>query len=362
METEKFSLSTFTTTTRIWYGVWGVRLVSLLIWLMGGINLLSAIQPAWMDHLKTIIAAFPLVLQAGNRLTLALAGLAVCLLAANLWRHKLAAWLLTVFLLVIATVLQFFREPGLAILLPICILILLLSLGYSFYGKSDAVSVYEGLSIVASAFIVSLSAGVVGFMLEGIRVLKPVSLLTAFTRTMFVQASFYNPGSQPVNSFSWYFAGWVYIIGIVSIGSALLLLTRPVVICRPMTVDERLRVAEIVEKYGRSIVAPQALFTDKQYFFSQGGSVIAYGVRGRGALVLGDPIGPVEDAAAAISAFRAYCARNDWQPSFLYINPDGRADYWLNGFTTLCIAYEAMVPLASFTLEGGRKQGYPPAL
>lgn len=80
--------------------------------------------------------------------------------------------------------------------------------------------------------------------------------------------------------------------------------------------------------------------------------MIAYGVSGRGALALGDPIGPAGDAAAAISAFKAFCAVNDWQPSFIYIPCEGLADYQMNGFDTICIAYEARVPLASFSLEG----------
>lgn len=69
-------------------------------------------------------------------------------------------------------------------------------------------------------------------------------------------------------------------------------------------------------------------------------------------MALGDPIGPVEDLSAAISAFKAYCARNDWQPSFIYILPEGRAEYRSNGFDVTSIAYEAIVELASFTLEG----------
>jgi phosphatidylglycerol lysyltransferase len=138
----------------------------------------------------------------------------------------------------------------------------------------------------------------------------------------------------------------------------LLMLTHPTVIRQPASEAERQRVVEIVQKYGRSIVSPLAVFDDKHYFFSRGGSVIAYAVHGRGAMVLGDPIGPTEDAKAAISAFKAFCARNDWQPGFMCVLPDRLTDYRSNGFDTACVAYEAVLPLTSFTLEGHVNTGF----
>jgi phosphatidylglycerol lysyltransferase len=291
-------------------------------------------------------------LQPANRLTLVLAGLALFLLAANLWRHKLSACILMIFLLAISILIQLFSTPGLSIAQPIFLLLMLVSLGFSFYAQSDLPSVYQGLSILASAFIVTLAAGVVGFILDSIHFFQPIGILPALSHTMVMLASFYNPIPQPIFSFSWYYTNTIYIVGIAAIGSALYFLNRPVILRQPVTPEERRRAAGIIEKYGRSIVAPAALFDDKQYFFSKGGSVIAYGVGGRGALALGDPIGPVNDGAAAISAFKAFCARNDWQPSFIYVPCEGLADYRMNGFDTLCIAYEARIPLASFSLEG----------
>jgi phosphatidylglycerol lysyltransferase len=357
MENIKFRLPAITSNAKDLYGIWGVRLVSILVWLLGGVNLLSALQPTWLNRLQSIKTAIPLELQAGSPLTVALAGCALFLLAGNLWRHKRSAWLLTIFLLAFTTLIQIFKGPGFATGPSISLLLILLSLGYSFYARSDSPAVYRGLSILASAFIVPLAAGVVGFIMQGIHFHQPVGLSAAANQTMTMLASFYNPAPQLINSFSWYFSGSIYILGISAIGSALLLLNHPVVLRHRVTEGERRRVTEIVEKYGRSIIAPMALFDDKQYFFSQCGSVIAYGVRGRGALALGDPIGPAGDSAAAISDFKKYCARNDWQPSFIYVPCEGLSDYHTNGFDTLCIAYEARVPLASFTMEGHGMRG-----
>ena len=42
-------------------------------------------------------------------------------------------------------------------------------------------------------------------------------------------------------------------------------------------------------------LARLALLDDKLYYFSAAGSMIAYVVEGRTAIVLGDPIGPLSD-------------------------------------------------------------------
>ena len=352
MESTKFRLPAISTNARNIYGMWGVRLVSSLVWLIGGVNLLSALRYTWMGHLQTINTAIPLEIQNGSRLTSALAGLALFHLAINLWRHKRAAWLITLFLLTFTTLIQSFNTPALTTVPSIILILALVSLSYSFYGQSDPALAFQGLSLLASAFLCALASGIVGFMLEGILVHQPIGLSGAINQTMRMLVTFYNPSLHSINSFSRYLAVSFFITGVAAIGSALLLLNHPVVLRHPATAAERKRVAKIIEKYGRSIIAPMALFKDKHYFFSEGGSVIAYGVRGRGAMALGDPIGPVEDAAAAIAAFKAYCARNDWRPYFIFVPCDGLEDYQSNGFDTLCVAYEARVPLESFSLEG----------
>jgi phosphatidylglycerol lysyltransferase len=356
METDRFVQSTFKSNARAWYGVWGVRLASILVWLIGGINVLAALLPGWMRQMKTITDFLPLVLETDNRLTLGLTGLVLFLLAANLWRHKQAAWLVVMLLLIIATVLHLFRNPGFATIPPILLLILFMSQVYSFHARSDPLSVYKGLSIIVSTFLVVFCSGVVGFLLDGINAHQPIGLLTAINHTMTLLVSFYDPSPQPIHSFCRYFASAIHITGFAAIGSTLLLLTRPVALRQPATAVERRQAAEIVDKYGRSIISTMMLFKDKHYFFSPGGSVIAYGVSGRGALALGGPIGPIDDTAAAISAFKAYCARNDWQPYFIYVPAEGLEHYRSNGLKSLCVAYEGRIPLASFSLEGHENQ------
>jgi phosphatidylglycerol lysyltransferase len=73
-------------------------------------------------------------------------------------------------------------------------------------------------------------------------------------------------------------------------------------------------------------------------------------------MALGDPIGPRQDASAAITAFRDFCARNDWTTAFASVLPDSLEAYRAAGFDTICIGYEAIVALDGFTLEGSENK------
>jgi phosphatidylglycerol lysyltransferase len=125
-----------------------------------------------------------------------------------------------------------------------------------------------------------------------------------------------------------------------------------VLLRHPPTAAERERARRIVEAHGHSSLARLALMEDKSLHFTPGGSVIAFVVKNRVALALGDPIGPPEDAAAAIAGFVRHCTRNDWRAAFYQTLPDRLEHYRAAGLDALCIGHEAIVDLKTFSLEG----------
>ena len=338
--------------------IWGVRLSALLTFLMGFINLTSAIQPALRNRLAVIEAIFPLEVLHGGRITSALAGFALLLLAGNLWRRKRAAWVLTILLLVVSILVHLikgldFEEASLGLSL----LTLLVILRNSFHASSDRPSLRNGLSVLLTAFGFTLIYGVIGFYLLDRHFSARFGFLDALRQTIVMFTSFYNPGLEPITGFGKYFADSIYIIGLGTVGFALLMLIRPVLIRLPATAGERTRAEEIVHQHGRTALARPALFDDKSYFFGSGETVIAYAARKRGAIALGDPIGPPDQAEVAIASFLDFCTRNDWTPAFASTLPDYLGAYQAAGFDVICIGYEAIVVLDTFTLEGSEKKG-----
>lgn len=337
--------------------IWGVRLSSLLTLLMGAVNLISAVQPALQNRLALITAILPLEVAHGSRLASALAGFALLLLAASLWRRKRTAWLLTVILLGVSITAHLikgldFEEASLGLGL----LILLVFLRHSFHASSDRPSLRQGIIVLAAAFVFTLVYGTAGFYLLDRHLHQSYNLLQAIRQTIVMFAAFYNPAPQPVTSFGEYFVDSIYVIGAASLGFALLMLIRPVLMRLPASTAEREQAEQIIRHYGRTPLARSALFEDKSYFFSED-TVIAYAASRRGAVALGDPIGPPPQAAEAIAQFKEFCAHNDWTPCFVSTLPDYLDAYRAAGFDAVCIGFEAIVVLKDFTLEGGKNKG-----
>ena len=333
--------------------LWSVRAVALLTALMGLLNMLSAVIPAMGNRLALLRQISPLEVRAGSRLTAALAAFALFLLASNLWRRKRAAWLFALVVLGISAITDLlkgldFEETGVALALAI----LLIMLRAHFHARSDMPSIRQGVGVLVSALAFTVVYGMVGFYLLDRHFRIPFSLAAAFRQTVVMFTQFYDPGLEPVTGFGRYFANSIYVVSIVTVGYALLMLARPVLVRNPATPAEREKAKRIVEAQGCSWLARFALFSDKSYYFSPGGSVVAFVVKGRVALVLGEPIGPAEDLPSALSGFRLHCARNDWEMALYLAPPEHLEICRAPGFSALCVGQEAVVDLAAFSLMG----------
>jgi phosphatidylglycerol lysyltransferase len=332
---------------------WGVRFAAVLVALMGIVNILSAVTPSLSYRLAILEDFFPLEVRHGGHLTAALAGFALLILAGNLSRRKLVAWVLTLAVLGISMVSHLvkgldYEEASLAGGL----MILLWQMRDHFHARSDRPSIQQGLRVLAQASLFTLAYGVIGFFLLDRHYKVSFGLWDALRQTVVMFTQFYDPGLVPLTRFGNFFANSIYIVGAVTIGYAGLMLLRPVFVRKPTTDEERRRAQAIIEKYARSSLARFLLFEDKRYFFSEGGSVIGYALAGRTAVVLGDPVGPDDNLLPSIEAFAALCQRNDWMPVFYQTQPGTLATYKSAGFDALSIGNEGVVNLDTFTLEG----------
>jgi phosphatidylglycerol lysyltransferase len=351
------SFSHFLARVRLYLGTWGVRIVALLTAGMGLINLFSALTPALRARLALIESTVPLAVRHGGRVTAALAGFALFMLAGSLWRRKRTAWLVTIILLAISVITNMIKGLDYEdAILAFGLMLLLMVMRPSFHANTDRPSLRQGLLVLVASFVFTLIYGAVGFYLLDRHFSVKFGLLAALQQTVTLFISFTNPGLEPTTGFGLYFIYSIYIIGLTTITYALIMLIRPVLVRLPATREEHERAEKIVSAFGQTALAHPALFDDKSYFFSPGGSVIAYAARGRGAMALGDPIGPADDAPPTINAFRDYCVRNDWVLAFASVLPDHLSAYQKAGFDNVCIGYEAIVPLEMFSLEGSENK------
>jgi phosphatidylglycerol lysyltransferase len=335
-----------------------VRLAAGLTAVMGAINLVSAVTPS-LPHRVALIAEWsPLEIRHGGHLAAAVSGFALLLLAVSLARRKHAGWVLTQIVLTVSALSHVLKgldveEAAVAVALAGY----LFSIRHHFHARSDPPSVGRGLAVLLGALVFSLAYGTVGFYLLDRHFSVEFGLADAIRQTLVMFMAYYDPGLQPVTAFGRWFADSIYLVSAMTSGYALLMLVRPVLLREPATEEDRARAERIIATHGRSSLARLALLEDKSYWFSPGGSVIAFAVKGRVAVALGDPIGPAEDAPAAVAGFAAHCVGNDWRPAFYQVFPELLDAYKAAGFESLCIGHEGIVDLVGFTIQGESNRG-----
>ena len=331
--------------------VWSVRLASILVATMGIINLLSSVTPSLLSRVRVLALYSPLEVRRGGHLTATLAGFALLLLAGSLWRHKRVAWLLTLITLGVSVVSHLTKgldyEPA---LLAAGLGFWLWRLSPHFQARSDPPSIWQGLRALAAALVFTLAYGVAGFYLLDRAYSVHFGFWAAVRQTVIMFTEFYDPGLVPLTAFGRYFADSIYLVGAATFGYALIMMVRPVLVRGRATPAARARALGIVEAHGRSALAHLALLDDKAYYFSPGGSLVAFSVYGRIAVALGDPIGPPADLRPAIQGFAAFCGHNDWQPVFYQTQPGSLDCFEQAGFETVAIGHEGIVDLAGFSV------------
>lgn len=336
----------------------GLWTATLLTGLVGIVNLLSAVTPNLPSRTEFLEQFIPFDIRAGGHFFAAITGFILLTLAANLLRRKRIAWLLTVGLLIVSILSHLVKGLDYEESLLSGILLVQLLLMHSlFTAKSDRPSVAQGIRVLVGALLFTLAYGTVGFFLLDRQYTVNFDLPEALLQTLAMFFTADNAGLEPTTRFGQYFADSIYLVGVVITGYSLFMLLRPVLSRSPALLQERQRAREIVEQYGRSSLARFTLFEDKVYYFSPSGrSAIAYVPKGRGAIALGDPIGPPEDREETIFSFRQFCERNDWYPAFYQTLPDDLELYQSLGFSVVKIGEEAIVDLHTFNLKGKANQ------
>ncbi len=335
--------------TRI--GLWSAAILTALV---GVVNLVSSVTPNLHERGHWLKQFLPFDIRASGHIFAALTGFVLLTLATNLLRRKRVAWLLTVGLLTISIFSHLLKgldyEES---LLSGVLLVQLLLMRHVFTARSDRPSIAAGVRALIGALLFTLAYGTVGFYLLDGKFSENFNWGDAVAQTMAMFFTEDNAGLRPKSRFGEFFANSIYIIAASTLTYALLMLLKPVFIRNPASTYERQRAREIVEHYGRSSLAAFTLLNDKSYFFSpSGGSVIAYVPKGRGAIALGDPIGPIEDRKEVIFSFQQFCQRNDWYPAFYQTLPDDIDLYRTLGFNVIKIGVEGIVDLQTFTLQG----------
>jgi lysyl-tRNA synthetase class 2 len=121
----------------------------------------------------------------------------------------------------------------------------------------------------------------------------------------------------------------------------------------PGTAAQRIAVAALVRDPAADTLAPFALRRDRSYVTSPDGrAAVGYRVLAGTAIAGGDPVGAPGSHQAAVDAFTALCARNNWRVAVLGASDPGKL-LW-PGLRAVGIGDEAVLDVAAFDLAGRR--------
>lgn len=346
----------------------GLQSVVWLTGMMGIVNLWSSVFPGDPRRIEWLNLFMPIEMRSDAHIFSALCGFLFLTMAVHLRRRKRMAWLMTIGLCVISVISHMikgldYEECVLAIIL----LGQLLLMRKTFTARSDRPTIKQGSRYAIAALGFTLLYGTLGFsMLDGHfsidGQLHHFGWLDSFTQTLAVIFTVDNAGLLPNTQYAALFIDSIYIVGLSTLVYGLWMLLRPVLI-KNLSKADRLLVHQIIDTYGNSSLARLALLPDKEYYFSPTrSSVIAFVVKGRAALVLGDPIGPIDDRMETIYSFREFCRSNDWFPAFYEVMPDHLEFYKNMGWHWIQIGEEAIVDLHTFHLKGKSNQSLRTAM
>lgn len=326
--------------------------VAILTAVMGLINLWSSVMPEVQPKVDAFSRWSVLHISSGGRLTSAIGGFALLVLARSLARRKHGAWTVTLVWLLLSAVGHLVKGPdpieaGLALALALY----LACNQRQFHAAPDPPGYRQAAAAFITALLFMVAYGTVGFFLLDAQKEVQFSLRDALLQTVVMFTQFRDPGWQPAIIYAPFLKWSLYVVGALTESYAMVMLMRPAFLRRRAQPGRRERAQAIIERWGRGPLAGLRLTEDKTWWFSAGESLVAYTLQGKVALALGGPLGPPSDADAALSAFCEHCREQGWLPAFYQIDGDRLRLYRDAGLRIIALGHQTVVDVAEFDLQ-----------
>jgi phosphatidylglycerol lysyltransferase len=296
--------------------------------------------------------------QNGDGLTLAqVIGAVLILIAADsLRRGRRVAWVFITTLMVLSFITLLSAEPTSErtadLILNGAQLVLLLATYRAFSARSHRKSLRHAgrrLLVVAAALFVYTAVGFAVLKGDFVPAARPADMITEFLYRMVFSTS---GNIEPATTAAEWFVdsiGAVWLTAILVTLVGLLYSSR-----RPrqeLGADVRLRA--LLRQYSSSNMGWMLTWKGITVWFSEDGcTAIGFQVVGSVALCLADPVGPIEQRAAALHAFDDYCFERGWIPC-LFAAGQASADLASGlAWKAVQVAEDSVLPLENLEFKG----------
>ncbi|MDP9100772.1 MAG: phosphatidylglycerol lysyltransferase domain-containing protein [Actinomycetota bacterium] len=338
---------------------WVPGVAALLCFLIGALDLVSALSRANRDRLATLRELVPGALITASAALTLVTGVALLLLARGLRRRKRRAWVLVTGLLTASVLLHVLK--GLDVeeaALAGGLLALLVSQRREFRAKGDPRTRWRGAVafVVLVAFSLAVACALIAVRADDLS--GPFQLAPAvgdvLRQMLGLSGSLHWLPDRDGQRAARLVAEACLSFGLLTLLTTSYLVLRPAEPEGLLQPDDEIRMRELLDRFGRQdSLGYFALRRDKSVVWSASGkSCIAYRVVSGVMLASGDPLGDPEAWPGAIAAFQQMAAEHAWSPAVMGCGESGGRAWARAGLEALEIGDEAVVEVADFTLEG----------
>ncbi|HVA99453.1 MAG TPA: phosphatidylglycerol lysyltransferase domain-containing protein [Bacteroidia bacterium] len=333
-------------------------LPSIIILILGIINIVSAITPSIPARLHLLESILPLdVINISNFLIIVF-GFILIILSMYLLRGVKTAW----WLAVVITALSVLGHIAKAFDYEEAILALISCAALIYTKKQYSVKPDPRLARLSiTTFLITFGGvflyGIIGFYFLDKRHFQIdfswKESIKAFLRIFFL----FDAGAlHPYTKFGRNFLYSLYFFGFAAISFVLFSILRPIVQSPETEENENDEAQQLVEKYGKSSLDYFKTYMDKFFFFtSNREAFISYKVGGNYAIVMEDPVcETAEKMKEAIAEFEIYCRDNGLKALYYRVPETSLPVYTSLKKKHLIIGQEAVLDLNSFSLQGGK--------
>lgn len=313
------------------------------------IDIVGALIVQHQARSQLLGALVPESITLGGRTGAVLAGLSLLLLAGGIARGKRVALRLALGVLAATIVFELVKDLDFeAAALFSWILFGLWLFRHHFDADSDPLHVRWGLVVLVVAVLASVLYAVTGALLLSGQLQRESGWETTL-ESLVAGLAGSSTRYRALTERAHWFLDTLPVVSYALVIFALVQLLRPVIAPR-VAAAERARLEDLLRVWGRNHISHLAVHGASSYHWLDGEACVAFSLRGRTALALGDPIGPPQAMKRGVQEFISYCDKQDWIPAFYQVDdPD---IYREAEMTLVPVGSEALIHPAEFRLAG----------
>jgi lysyl-tRNA synthetase, class II len=343
-------------TARIRIHPWVPRVAGTACFLIGLMNVASAINPGFRVRVRALTPHIPGALTNAALAATLVAGLLLLLLAHSLHRRKRRAWRAVVALLAVSIVLHVVKGfDYVEALITGLMLAALVVYRREFYALGDPRTRWRALAVLVLLFCVDTVLGLVIVSARPGELVGRPGLYDRLEHVWYGLLGVRGPLQYSSGRVDDLVTFSLLALGLLTVLTTAYLVLRPAEPPARLEPEDEARLRALIAVQGRrDSLGYFALRRDKSVIWSPTGkSCIAYRVVSGVMLASGDPIGDYEAWPGAIKVFLEEADRHAWVPAVMGCSELG-GEVWTReaGLDALEIGDEAVVDVTEFTLEG----------